>query len=108
MDLSEYREEVEKLERGELTGTDEALAVRAGLLAHQLETALWQPWAKAEARELAVRARLVQETRWAAHDAMAWGGAEERTADDDTPGQPASHLRCGPDRRDVTRPARGD
>ena len=60
MTLAEYRTEVEKLERGDYAGTQEALCVASGVLAREIETAAWKREFRAEAAKLAQRARAVQ------------------------------------------------
>lgn len=60
MKLEEYRAELNKITSGEATGTAQSISVVAGCLAGQLETALWQPWAKEEAAELAREFRKVE------------------------------------------------
>ncbi len=55
--LNEYRADIERLERGDLdnrVGDDPAFCSR--VIYREIHAALWQPWARAEANELAERA----------------------------------------------------
>lgn len=63
MKISEYASDLAKIESGLLTSSDERILPRsamAGLIARDLESACWSPFARGEARKLAKKAREVQ------------------------------------------------
>jgi hypothetical protein len=76
MKLEEYERDVERFEAGGFTGTNEYLAIAAGILARDLETCLWCPTVRGSARSLAARARAVQEK----YERADWAETEARFA----------------------------